>query len=118
MFSFSIRIDQAAEEYNSLERQQSELYSQIVELELAVRELQKLSGMQGAIEELWAQRAQMQEEMDSMDQMVRALGRIFLYYRDCEKRIYNNGEQNIVPFEKQQIGVNGFFEIAGILSGF
>lgn len=112
---FSIRIDQMIAEYDSVERQTAELSRQLPELEQAIRELRNLSGMEGVISGLRKQHSEMEAESVVMNQMVQALGRISLDYMNCENRICDNGEQNVIYYTRQRIGVNEFTGIANIL---
>lgn len=96
---FSIRTNQTTEEYSALERQTRGLFDQIAELEQVVRELQRLSGMGDVIERLRAQRSEMEQEAEAMDQMTQALGRIALDYQSCENRICDNGEQSTILYK-------------------
>lgn len=114
---FSVRMNQMTEEYSALERQTRVLFEQIAELERGVRELQRLSGMGGAVERLKKQRLELEQEADILEQMTQALGRIALDYQSCENRICDNGEQSTVLYERRPIGINEFGGIKDILSG-
>lgn len=114
---FSILINQAIQECNNLEKQISELYDQMVELEQAIRELRNLSCMEEPISKLEHQYSEMDFQHTVLRQMMLGLNKIILDYMNCENRICDNSEQNVTLYTRQEIGINDFSNISNILSG-
>lgn len=114
---FSIIVDQAIQDCSQLEKQVSELFGQMMELEHAVKELRSLSCMEEPVARLKRQYSEMEFQYKVLRQMMLALNKTILNYMSCENRICDNGEQNVVLYARQEIGVNDFSNISNILSG-
>lgn len=114
---FSIIVDQAIQDCSRLEKQVSELSGQMMELEQAIRELRNLSYMTELVARLEHQHSQMEIQYNVLKQMMLALNKTILNYMSCENRICDNGEQNVILYARQEIGVNDFSDISKILSG-
>ena len=114
---FSILIDQAIKECSLLEKQVSEISWKIFELEHVIRELRSLSDMDGPIAELTRQVSEMELQYTILKQMMMALNKAILTYMSCENRICNYGEQNVIIYNRQEIGVNDLSDISDILNG-
>lgn len=114
---FSILINQAIQDCNNLEKQISELYDQMMELEQAIRELRTLSCMEEPISKLEHQYLEMDFQYAILRQMMLGLNKIILDYMNCENRICDNGEQNVTLYTRQEIGINDLSNISNILSG-
>lgn len=114
---FSIIVDQAIQECSQLEKQVSELFGQMIELEQVIRELRSLSYMEEPIARLEHQYSEIDFQNKVFRQMMLALNKTILNYMNCENRICDNGEQNVILYARQEIGVNDFSDISNILSG-
>lgn len=114
---FSIIVDQAIQDCSRLEKQVSELSGQIIELEQAIKELRSLSYMTEPVARLEHQHSQMDFQYNVLRQMMLALNKTILNYMSCENRICDNGEQNVILYARQEIGINDFSDITKILSG-
>lgn len=114
---FSVITDQVIQECNQLEKQVSELYEQTAELEQAVKELKGLSGMDNVIAGLMACHSQMEFEDMVLRQMAQGLHKTVVNYMQCENRICDDAEQNVIIYERQEIGVNDFSGVTDILMG-
>ena len=114
---FSIIVDQVIQDCSQLEKQVSELFMQMMELEQAKKELQRLSYMAELVARLEHQYSQMDYQYNVLRQMMLALNKTILNYLSCENRICDNGEQNVILYRRQEIGVNDFSDIFNILSG-
>ena len=114
---FSIIVDQAIQDCSQLEIQVSELFVQMIELEQAIKELRSLSDMEGTIARLEHQYSEMDFQYTVLRQMMLALNKTILNYMSCENRICDTGEQNVILYARQEIGVNDFSDISNILSG-
>ena len=114
---FSIIVDQAIQDCSGLEKQVSELSGQMIELEQAIKELSNLSYMTEPVTRLEHQHSQMEFQYNVLKQMMLALNKTILNYMSCENRICDNGEENVVLYARQEIGVNDFSDISKILSG-
>ena len=114
---FSILIDQAIQECSLLEKQVSELSGQIYELEHAIRELRSLSGMDGPVAELTHQISEMEFQHTVLKQMMMAFNKAILTYMSCENRICDYGEQNVIIYNRQEVGINDLSDISDILNG-
>ena len=114
---FSIIVDQAIQDCCRLEKQVSELSGQMMELEQVIKELRSLSYMTEPVARLEHQHSEMEFQYNVLKQMMLALNKTILNYMSCENRICDNGEQNVVVYARQEIGVNDFSDITKILSG-
>lgn len=114
---FSIIVDQAIQDCSRLEKQVSELSGQMIELEQVIRELRSLSYMTEPVARLEHQHSEMEFQYNVLKQMMLALNKTILNYMSCENRICDNGEQNVILYARQEIGVNDFSDITKILSG-
>lgn len=114
---FSIIIDQAIQDCSRLEKQVLELSGQMMELEQAIKELRSLSYMTEPVARLEQQHSQMEFQYNVLKQMMLALNKTILNYMSCENRICDNGEENVILYVRQEIGVNDFSDISRILSG-
>ena len=112
---FSINTNQAIEECASLERQVSEIFEEMLELEDIVRTLGSLSCMEEPIAELKSQIQCMDEEHNVLRQMMQGLNKISLYYIKCENRICDNGEQSTMYYPRQDIGINNISDWTKLL---
>lgn len=114
---FSIIVDQVIQDCNQLEKQVSELFMQMMELEQAKKELQSLSYMAELVARLEHQYSQMDYQYNVLRQMMFALNKTILNYLSCENRICDNSEQNVILYRRQEVGVNDFSDIYNILNG-
>ncbi len=114
---FSVITGQVIQECNQLEKQVSELYEETAELEHVVRELKNLSGMDNVIAGLMDCHAQMEFEDMVLKQMAQGLHKSIVNYMQCENRICDDAEQNVIVYERQEIGVNDFSSVTDILMG-
>ncbi len=114
---FSIITNQTIQECSNLEKQASELCDQIIELEQTIKELESLSCMEEPIIRLEYQKSELDFQYTVLKQMMLGLNKIILDYMNCENRICDNGEQNVILYARQEIGVNDFSNISNILNG-
>ena len=114
---FSILTDQAIQECSLLEKQVSEISGQIYELEQVIRELRNLSGMDGPIAGLSHQVSEMEFQHTVLKQMLMAFNKAILTYISCENRICDNGEQNVIMYNRQEVNINDLSDISDILNG-
>lgn len=112
---FSIVTSQAIEDCEQLERCVLQFAAQNLETEAIIRELGSLSGMGEVLTRLKAQHGTMQEENRALRQMMQALDKTVLYYRNCENRICENGEQSMIRYARREIGMNDFSRISNLL---
>lgn len=113
---FSILTNQTIQVCNQLEKQTYELLELMQELEQITEEVQSLSCMEEPIARLKHQHSEMDSEHTVLKQMLMGLNKIILDYMNCENRICDNGEQNVILYARQEIGNNDFTEISGILN--
>lgn len=114
---FSILTDQAIQECSRLEKQVTEFSGQIFEMEHAIRELRSLSDMDGPIAGLTRQLSEMEFQHTVLKQMMLAFNRTILDYMSCENRVCDYGEQNVILYSRQEIGINDLSDISDILNG-
>lgn len=109
---FSIVTNQAIEDCVQLERCVSGFLVQNLEMEAIIREVESLSGMEEILARLKSQHGIMQEENRVLRQMMQALDKTILSYRNCENRICENGEQSMIRYARREIGMNYFSHIS------
>lgn len=112
---FSIITNQTIQECSQLERQTSELMENMLEFQQITNEVRQLSCMEDPVMRLEHIYAEMNSEYSVLRQMMLGLNKIVLSYMSCENRICDNGEQNVMLYRRQEIGVNDFSEIANLL---
>ena len=114
---FSIVKNQTIQECSRMERQVTEMYRQMSELEQVIRELRSLSQMDEPVARLRNQQNRLDYQHSVLEQMMQALDRSALSYIGCENKICDFSEQNFVVHRRQEVGVNDFTGVANVLSG-
>lgn len=112
---FSAKTNLMIEECNNLEGQVTGVREYIYELEHVVSILNTLSDLEDPIARIRNQIKLLTEEHDIMHQMMQGLNKISLDYINCENRICDNGDQSIIRYERQQIGITDYTIIGDIL---
>lgn len=114
---FSIITNQTIQECNLMEKQTAELMELMLELEQVTGEVRGISCMEQPVARLEHQYSEMDFEHTVLKQMMLGLNKIILNYMNCENRICDNGEQNVILYTRQEIGTNDLTGIADILQG-
>lgn len=112
---FSIITNQTIQECSQLERQTSELMENILELQQVTNEVRRLSCMEDPVIRLENIYSEIDFEYSVLRQMMSGLNKVILSYMNCENKICDNGEQNVIQYRRQEIGINDFSGIANIL---
>lgn len=115
---FSTKTDLMIDECNNLENQVVGIKNQIYELENVVHILGMLSNLDGPVTQLNTNINHLKEEYTVLRQMMQGLHKSVLYYMNCENAICDNGEQSVIRYERQRIGLTDYSTISSLLDDF
>lgn len=110
-----IRMNQAIDIQQNLERQLRFLDNQTGDLEQVMQQLGGLSGMDGVLMGLRRQRDRMEESRRTLNRMIQCLEKTILYYNSCEDRICDYAQQEAILYRRYIIGASSLRNISGLL---
>lgn len=110
-----IRMNQAIDVQQNLERQLRHLDGQIGDLEQVMQQLNGLSGMDGVLMGLRRQRDRLEESRRTFYRMTQCLEKTILYYSSCEDRICDYAQQEAIVYRRYIIGASSLSNISGML---
>ena len=112
---FSIKINRVIEVGDNLERVLRSLNQEICELESVIRNLARFSCMEEVRYQLRRKLQKMNDEKNNLTQLIKCLDKIVLYYSSCENRIQDYAEQEVIYYQRRDIGVNDLRNVSAML---
>lgn len=113
---FSVKMEWVIESCMQLAREEYEYNQLNYELEISIQTLKGLSSLDAQIQKLLGTLSVMQGQQTILKQMTQVLDKTAISYVQCENRICDYGEQNVVRYKRREVESTSFNEIVNMLS--
>lgn len=102
---FYMNKDQMIGACSQMERLHHEYGEWSIELEGVIRALDSMESAREMADVMRAYQSRMEEQQEMLRKMARGLDKIIVRYQDCERRICNYGEQEIMRYPVRDAAV-------------